>query len=132
LNSLIRQNLENFGQNIKSARESGCAAGVTVGQHSEDVERVFDVCAADTKTDFYTTKSPFEAKPRNRKEAQASNYWPQYFDAEHEEMVNHQENGTWSLVPRHSVPKGAKILRTKWVYDDKKGQDGKIVRFEAR
>ena len=132
LNSLIRQNLENFGQNIKSARESSCAAGVTVGQHSEDVERVFDICAADTKTDFYTTKSPFEAKPRNRKEAQASNYWPQYFDAEHEEMVNHQENGTWSLVPRHSVPKGAKILRTKWVYDDKKGQDGKIVRFKAR
>jgi hypothetical protein len=47
-------------------------------------------------------------------------------------MVNHQENGTWSLVSRHSVPKGAKILRTKWVYDDKKGQDGKIVRFKAR
>ena len=28
----------------------------------------------DPKTEFYTTKSPFEAKPRNRKEAQASNY----------------------------------------------------------
>ena len=80
----------------------------------------------------YTTKSPFEAKPRNRKEAQTSNYWPQYFDAEKEEMVNHQENGTWILVERHSVPKGAKILRTKWVYDDKKGIDGKIVRFKAR
>ena len=80
----------------------------------------------------YTTKSPFEAIPRNRKEAQASNYWPQYFDAESEEMVVHQENGTWSLVPHHSVPKGAKILRTKWVYDDKKGLDGNIVRFKAR
>jgi hypothetical protein len=80
----------------------------------------------------YTTKSPFEAKPRNRKEAQTSNYWPQYFDAEKEEMVNHQENGTWILVQRHLVPKGAKILRTKWVYDDKKGIDGKIVRFKAR
>jgi len=80
----------------------------------------------------YTTKSPFEAIPRNRKEAQSSNYWPQYFDAEAEEMVNHQENGTWTLVPRDSVPKGSKILRTKWVYDDKKGIGGEIVRFKAR
>ncbi len=47
-------------------------------------------------------------------------------------MVNNQENGTWSLVSRHLVPKGAKSLRTKWVYDDKKGQHGKIVRFKAR
>ena len=86
----------------------------------------------DPKAVKYTTKSPFEAKPRNRKEAQASNYWPQYLDAEKEEMVNHQENGTWVLVQRHSVPHGAKILRTKWVYDDKKGIDGKIVRFKAR
>jgi hypothetical protein len=86
----------------------------------------------DPKTEFYTTKFPFEAKPRNRKEAQASNYWPQYLDAEHEEMVNHQENGTGSLVSRHSVPKGAQFLRTKWVYDGKKGQDKKIVRFKAR
>ena len=86
----------------------------------------------DPKTEFYTTKSPFEAKPRNRKEAQASNYWPQYLDAEHEEMVNHQENGTGSLVSRHSVPKGAQFLRTKWVYDGKKGQDKKFVRFKAR
>ena len=57
----------------------------------------------------YTSKSPFEAKPRNRKEAQASNYWPQYFDAEVEEMTNHQENGTWILVPIASLPKGTKF-----------------------
>ena len=82
--------------------------------------------------EMYTSKSPFEAKPRNRKEAQASNYWPQYFDAEVEEMTNHQENGTWMLVPIGTLPSGAKILRTKWVYDDKKGMDGQIVRFKAR
>ena len=73
-----------------------------------------------------------QAKPRNRKEAQASNYWPQYLDAEVEEMTNHQENGTWILVPIASLPKGTKIVRTKWVYDDKKGMDGKIARFKAR
>jgi hypothetical protein len=69
----------------------------------------------DPKTEFYTTKSPFEAKPRNRKEAQASNYGPQFFDAEHGGMVNHQEKETWSLVSRHSVPKGANI----WLSDER-------------
>ena len=47
-------------------------------------------------------------------------------------MVNHHENSTWRLVRRDSVPKGSKILRTKWVYDDKKGQWGEIIRFKAR
>ena len=35
-------------------------------------------------------------------------------------------------MPIASLPKGTKILRTKWVYDDKKGMDGKIARFKAR
>jgi hypothetical protein len=47
-------------------------------------------------------------------------------------MVNHQENGTWSLVPCHSVPKRAKVLRTKWVYDDKKGLYAMIVQVMPR
>ena len=61
-----------------------------------------------------------------------SDYWPQYYQAEQEELTNHAENGTWKLVKRSSLPKGAKILRTKWVYDDKKGPDGEIARFKAR
>jgi hypothetical protein len=36
-------------------------------------------------------------------------------------MENHDENATWHLVDRQSLPKGSKVLRTKWVYDDKKG-----------
>ena len=117
-----------FGQELKNENEKGDPA-VDPGVQHVNVD-ANTTTGSDTKV--YTTKSPFEAKPRNRKEAQASNYWPQYFDAETEEMVNHEENGTWSLVPATSVPKGAKILRTKWVYDDKKGMDGKIIRFKAR
>jgi hypothetical protein len=47
-------------------------------------------------------------------------------------MTNHAENGKWKLVQRSSLPRGAKILRTKWVYDDKKGPDGEIARYKAR
>ncbi len=116
-----------FGQKFGERR---WPTGVTEAQHSGDVER--DIYTADTKAEFYTTLSPFEAKPRNTKEAHALNCWPQYFDEEHEEMVNHQENGTWSLVPCHSVPKRAKVLRTKWVYDDKKGLYAMIVQVTPR
>ena len=91
----------------------------------------FNACLLN-ETKAYTTKSPTEPVPRNRKEALNSDYWPQYYQAEHEEMTNHAENGTWRMVKRSSLPKGAKILRTKWVYDDKKGPDGEIARFKAR
>jgi hypothetical protein len=82
--------------------------------------------------DFFTTKSPTEPVPRNQREARASAYWPDYYGAECEEMENHSENGTWKLVKRSSIPKGGKLLQTKWVYDDKKGPKGNIIRFKAR
>ena len=139
------QDLGNFDQNVDVAGGRGegsfsagnhggahFSAGGTKGKRTGGVDTGLNVSVVEGKTEPYTTKSPFEAKPRNRKEAQASNYWPQYLDAEFEEMSNHQENGTWKLVPLKSIPKGAKILRTKWVYDDKKGLDGEIVRFKAR
>ena len=80
----------------------------------------------------YTTKSPEEAVPRNRREAQKSEYWQRYLDAENEEMQNHEQNGTWNLVSIKSVPRGTKIYRTKWVYADQKGPDGQIARFKGR
>jgi len=73
-----------------------------------------------------------EPVPHNQREAKKSPYWPQYYDAEKEEMANHSENTTWHLVDRASLPRGTKVLRTKWVYDNKKGPDGQIVRFKAR
>lgn len=80
----------------------------------------------------FTSKDPNSPVPRNRREAMNSDYWSDYYAAEQEEMQNHTKNLTWHLVPRSQVPKGATILRTKWVYDDKKGPDGSIVRFKAR
>jgi len=94
--------------------------------------RHFNACLLTETKEAYTTKSPSEPVPRNRREALLSDYWPQYYQAEFEEMTNHAENGTWKLVQRSSLPRGAKILRTKWVYDDKKGPDGEIARFKAR
>ena len=82
-------------------------------------------------TGSFTTKDPSEPVPRTQREAIASDYWPQYRGAEDEEIENHRENGTWKLVKLSSLPRGAKVLRTKWVYADQKDENGFIVRFKA-
>lgn len=70
--------------------------------------------------------------PISFKEAQISPWWPQYKDAAQVEFDGHIKSGTWVLVPKSAVPFGKNILRGKWVFDDKRGEDGKIVKFKAR
>ena len=57
---------------------------------------------------------------------------PQYQDAMKKEMAGHAENKTWTVVPRSQMPRGTNLIRGKWVFDDKRGEDGKIVKFKAR
>ena len=61
-----------------------------------------------------------------------SPWWPQYKIACQVEIDGHETNKTWELVPITQVPKGKNILRGKFVFDDKRGEDGKIARFKAR
>ena len=34
--------------------------------------------------------------------------------------------------PLKNVPSGSNILRGKWIFDDKRGENGKIIKFKAR
>ena len=43
-----------------------------------------------------------------------------------------QELGTFVLVDRKSLPRHAKILKTKWVYAIKQDRDGNITKLKAR
>jgi hypothetical protein len=70
--------------------------------------------------------------PETLREARVSPWWPQYKKACEAEMLGHEKNGTWELVPISTVPQGKNILRGKFVFDDKRGEDGKIIRFKAR
>ena len=47
---------------------------------------------------------PGDEAPRGRKEAQYSNYWPQWQQAEHVEIDVHRVNGTWRLVHISTMP----------------------------
>jgi hypothetical protein len=70
--------------------------------------------------------------PATLREARLSPWWPEYKKAMQVEYEGHIENGTWELVERFTIPFGKNILRGKWVFDDKRDETGKIIKFKAR
>ena len=70
--------------------------------------------------------------PKTLREARLCPWWPQYKKAAKIEFDGHQKSGTWKLVPKSSIPPGRSLLRGKWVFDDKRDESGKIVKFKAR
>ena len=69
--------------------------------------------------------------PETLREARLSPWWPQYKEAMGVEICGHTENGTWIVVSRQRMPRGTNLIRGKWVVDDKRGEDGKIIKFKA-
>ena len=72
------------------------------------------------------------APPATLREALLTPWAPQYKIAMQIEYDGHLENKTWEIVPRSSMPPGANLIRGKWVFDDKRGEDGKVKKFKAR
>ena len=70
--------------------------------------------------------------PENLGEARRSPWWKHYKEAAQVEYDGHLKNKTWELVHKSSIPARKNILRGKWVFDDKRGEDGKMTRFKAR
>jgi hypothetical protein len=77
-------------------------------------------------------KPTYIPPPKNLREAMLSPWWPQYKIAAQVEIEGLEKNQTWELVPITQVPRGKNILRGKFVFDDKRGEDGKILRYKAR
>ena len=73
-----------------------------------------------------------DPEPRNRREAQESKYWHCYFAAEKVEFEALHKNGTFALIKKSEMPKYSKLLKHKWVYKDKKNDDGVVNGAKAR
>jgi hypothetical protein len=52
--------------------------------------------------------------------------------AEDEELQSLYGHGTWTEVPRSSVPKGHSVISCRWVYVVKADAYGYVARFKAR
>jgi len=70
--------------------------------------------------------------PKTYKQAMKSPWRVDYMAAAKKEYDGHIKNATWELVPRTSVPRGKNILRGKWVFDDKRDERGRLVKYKAR
>ena len=69
--------------------------------------------------------------PKTLWEAQMCPWWLQYKLAMQAEYDGHLKRGTWTEVPLKTI--GDKnILRSKWVFDDKRSEKGHMVKFKAR
>ncbi|KAL8116545.1 hypothetical protein AgCh_022897 [Apium graveolens] len=67
-----------------------------------------------------------EFEPKNAQEAVADEHW---FVAMQEELNQFECCDVWELVP---PPQDAKIIGTRWVFKNKKDEDGNIIRNKAR
>lgn len=57
------------------------------------------------------------------------NDYKKWESAMNEEMASLNENNTWDLI---HLPKGKKVIKTKWVFKTKRDVDGNVIRHKAR
>jgi transposase InsO family protein len=68
-------------------------------------------------------------EPKTYKQAEASEDKEEWRKAMQEEINSMERLGVWKIVPR---PKGANILRGRWVYKNKLGDNNQLLRRKAR
>jgi hypothetical protein len=52
-----------------------------------------------------------------------------WVNAIHEELQNFERNQVWTVV---DPPRNVNVIGTKWVFKNKQGEDGEVVRNKAR
>jgi hypothetical protein len=65
-------------------------------------------------------------EPRDVEHALSDSSW---VNAMHEELENFERNQVWTLV---EPPRDVNVIGTKWVFKNKQGEDGEIVRNKTR
>jgi hypothetical protein len=64
-------------------------------------------------------------EPRDVGHALSDSSW---VNAMHEELENFERNQVWTLV---DPPRDMNVIRTKWFFKNKQGEDGELVRNKA-
>jgi hypothetical protein len=65
-------------------------------------------------------------EPRDVRHTLSDSSW---VNAMHEEFENFEKNQVWTLV---MAPRDVNVIGTKWIFKNKQGEDGEIVRNKAR
>ncbi|KAE8883223.1 Retrovirus-related Pol polyprotein from transposon TNT 1-94 [Phytophthora fragariae] len=67
--------------------------------------------------------------PTTHAQAMASDDAAQWREAMDAELLSHERNGTWTLVPRGTANR---TIGCRWVFAKKRDQYGRVVRYKAR
>jgi hypothetical protein len=67
--------------------------------------------------------------PTTYAQAMASDDAAQWREAMDAELLSHERNGTWTLVPRGTANR---TIGCRWVFAKKRDQHGRVVRYKAR
>ena len=70
--------------------------------------------------------------PLSMREAKALPEWTTWKESMVKEFKALQEMGVFELVRREDLPKGTRIVKTKWVYKIKQNEDGSISKYKSR
>jgi hypothetical protein len=68
-------------------------------------------------------------EPKSLAEAKRRPEWPYWEKAIREELKTLEDAGTWELT---SLPEGANVVGSKWVFRIKRDASGQVVRYKAR
>jgi hypothetical protein len=52
-----------------------------------------------------------------------------WVNAMHEELENFERNQVWTFI---EPPRGVNVIGTKWIFKNKQGEDGEVVKNKAR
>ena len=88
----------------------------------------------------WTTQTPWAFKAKASKdpdlpsirEALTGPHATSFWEAMEKEIATLESMGTWEVVPRASLPKGAKAIPGTWAFRIKRFPDGRLNKFKAR
>jgi len=77
----------------------------------------------------FTTMRTYDTEPASFTEAVSGPDAAQWKGAIEEELLSLEENESWILT---ELPKGRATVKCRWVFKEKRGSEGEIVRYKAR
>jgi hypothetical protein len=88
----------------------------------------------------WTVQTPWAFKAKANKdpdlpsvrEALTGPYAEEFWKAMEKEITTLETMDTWEVVPRASMPKGAKAIPGTWAFRIKRFPDGRLNKFKAR
>ncbi|KAK6586058.1 hypothetical protein PZA11_001115 [Diplocarpon coronariae] len=102
-------------------RESETASAATAPPLDDDLAHTF----------CYISKTDIDDEiPRTYAKATSETNAPLWLPPIHREVQAHIDNGTWEV--EHNPPANAKLVGTRWVFDIKRDESGKVVKRKAR